>query len=166
MRTVLFLVLFVMLASLVLHHPPLESLLFAVALAVGLTPEFLPMIMSVTLTQGAVHMARQQVIVKHLAAIEDFGSMDVLCSDKTGTLTTGTMVLERCLDPVGHPDERPSASPHSTASTKPASAARSIPPFWLPASQTPRHIPRSTKSHSTLNVGGCRSWSRARAGGC
>ena len=107
MRTVLFLVLFVMLASLVLHHPPLESLLFAVALAVGLTPEFLPMIMSVTLTQGAVHMARQQVIVKHLAAIEDFGSMDVLCSDKTGTLTTGTMVLERCLDPVGHPDERP-----------------------------------------------------------
>jgi Mg2+-importing ATPase len=107
MRTVLFLVLFVMLASLVLHHPPLESLLFAVPLAVGLTPEFLPMSMSVTLAQGAVHMARQQVIVKHLAAIEDFGSMDVLCSDKTGTLTTGTMVLERCLDPVGHPDERP-----------------------------------------------------------
>jgi P-type Mg2+ transporter len=106
MRTVLFLVLFVMLASLVLHHPPLESLLFAVALAVGLTPEFLPMIMSVTLAQGAVHMARPQVIVKHLAAIEDFGSMDVLCSDKTGTLTTGTMVLERCLDPVGHPDKR------------------------------------------------------------
>src|SRR5207245_2781732 len=57
--------------------------------------------------RGAVHMARQQVIVKHLAAIEDFGSMDVLCSDKTGTLTTGTMVLDRCLDPVGHPDERP-----------------------------------------------------------
>jgi Mg2+-importing ATPase len=107
MRTVLFLVLFVVLASLALHHPPLESLLFAVALAVGLTPEFLPMIMSVTLAQGAVHMARQQVIVKHLAAIEDFGSMDVLCSDKTGTLTTGTMVLDRCLDPLGQPDERP-----------------------------------------------------------
>jgi Mg2+-importing ATPase len=107
MRTVLFLVLFVVLASLALHHPPLESLLFAVALAVGLTPEFLPMIMSVTLTRGAVHMARQHVIVKHLAAIEDFGSMDVLCSDKTGTLTTGTMVLDRCLDPVGQPDERP-----------------------------------------------------------
>ena len=62
---------------------------------------------SFTLARGAVHMARQQVIVKHLAAIEDFGSMDVLCSDKTGTLTTGTMVLDRCLDPVGHPDERP-----------------------------------------------------------
>jgi Mg2+-importing ATPase len=107
MRTVLFVVLFVVLASLTLRHPPIESLLFAVALAVGLTPEFLPMIMQVTLAQGAVHMARQQVIVKHLAAIEDFGSMDVLCSDKTGTLTTGTMVLERCLDPVGRPVERP-----------------------------------------------------------
>ncbi len=106
MRTVLFLVLFVVLASLALHHPPLESLLFAVALAVGLTPEFLPMIMGVTLAQGAVHMARQKVIVKHLSAIEDFGSMDVLCSDKTGTLTTGTMVLDRCLDPSGE------AAPH------------------------------------------------------
>jgi len=107
MRTVLFLVLFVVLASLALHHPPLESLLFAVALAVGLTPEFLPMIMGVTLAQGAVHMARHKVIVKHLAAIEDFGSMDVLCSDKTGTLTTGEMVLDRCLDPLGRPAERP-----------------------------------------------------------
>lgn len=109
MRTVLFLVLFVVLASLVLHHPPLESLLFAVALAVGLTPEFLPMIMGVTLAQGAVHMARRQVIVKHLSAIEDFGSMDVLCSDKTGTLTTGTMVLEHSVDPHGQPAPRPVA---------------------------------------------------------
>src|SRR5262252_2506161 len=107
MRTVLFLVLFVVLASLALHHPPLESLLFAVALAVGLTPEFLPMIMGVTLAQGAVHMARQKVIVKHLSAIEDFGSMDVLCSDKTGTLTTGAMVLDRCLDPSGEEASHP-----------------------------------------------------------
>jgi P-type Mg2+ transporter len=107
MRTVLFLVLFVVLASLTLHHPPLESLLFAVALAVGLTPEFLPMIMGVTLAQGAVHMARQKVIVKHLSAIEDFGSMDVLCSDKTGTLTTGAMVLDRCLGPSGEEARHP-----------------------------------------------------------
>jgi Mg2+-importing ATPase len=107
MRTVLFLVLFVVLASLTLHHPPLESLLFAVALAVGLTPEFLPMIMGVTLAQGAVHMARQKVIVKHLSAIEDFGSMDVLCSDKTGTLTTGAMVLDRCLGPSGEETRHP-----------------------------------------------------------
>jgi P-type Mg2+ transporter len=62
--------------------------------------------MGVTLAQGAVHMARQKVIVKHLSAIEDFGSMDVLCSDKTGTLTTGAMVLDRCLDPSGE------AAPH------------------------------------------------------
>jgi Mg2+-importing ATPase len=106
MRTVLFLVLFVLLASFALHRPPLDSFLFAVALAVGLTPEFLPMITTVTLGQGAVRMARQKVIVKHLAAIEDFGSMDVLCSDKTGTLTSGQMELDRCLGPFGKPADR------------------------------------------------------------
>ena len=106
-RTVMFLVLFVVLANLVLHRPALESFLFAVALAVGLTPEFLPMITTVTLGQGALRMARRKVIVKHLAAIEDFGSLDVLCSDKTGTLTSGDMALERSLDPLGRPAERP-----------------------------------------------------------
>src|SRR5205814_9096059 len=98
-----FLVLFVLLASALLHRAFLDSLLFAVALAVGLTPEFLPMISAVTLSRGAAHMARQKVIVKHLAAIEDFGSMDVLCSDKTGTLTTGEMALDAALDPAGRP---------------------------------------------------------------
>jgi Mg2+-importing ATPase len=107
MRTVLFLVLFVVVVGLALRHPPLQSVLFAVALAVGLTPEFLPMIAAVTLAQGAVHMARRKVIVKHLAAIEVFGGMDVLCSDKTGTLTTGQMVLDRVLDPLGRSAERP-----------------------------------------------------------
>ena len=101
MRTVFFLVLFVLLAGALLHHKFLESLLFAVALAVGLTPEFLPMISAVTLSRGAAHMARQKVIVKHLEAIQNFGSMDVLCSDKTGTLTSGDMVLDRHLDPFG-----------------------------------------------------------------
>jgi Mg2+-importing ATPase len=103
MKTVVFLVLFVVVAGVLMHRPPLQSLLFAVALAVGLTPEFLPVIVTVTLAQGAVRMARQRVIVKHLAAIEDFGSMDVLCSDKTGTLTTGEMRLDAALDPVGRP---------------------------------------------------------------
>jgi len=107
MRTVLFLVLFVFLVSLAAHRDPLESLLFAVALAVGLTPEFLPMITTVTLGQGAVHMARQKVIVKHLAAIQNLGSMDVLCSDKTGTLTSGHMALDRQVDALGQPAERP-----------------------------------------------------------
>ena len=107
MRTVFFLVLFVLLVGALMHHAFLESLLFAVALAVGLTPEFLPMISAVTLSRGAAHMARQKVIVKHLEAIENFGSMDVLCSDKTGTLTSGEMVLERHLDPFGQASERP-----------------------------------------------------------
>jgi Mg2+-importing ATPase len=107
MRTVLFLVLFVLLSGALLHHAFLESLLFAVALAVGLTPEFLPMISAVTLSRGAAHMARQKVIVKHLEAIENFGSMDVLCSDKTGTLTSGDMRLDRHLDPFGEVSERP-----------------------------------------------------------
>jgi Mg2+-importing ATPase len=97
------------LVSIALRHDALQSLLFAVALAVGLTPEFLPMITSVTLARGAVKMARQKVIVKQLAAIQNFGSIDVLCSDKTGTLTTGNMVLDRAMDPLGDPSQRPLA---------------------------------------------------------
>jgi Mg2+-importing ATPase len=106
MKTTILLVLFVLLVSVVLHHNFLESLLFAVALAVGLTPEFLPMITTVTLGQGAVHMARKKVIVKHLEAMQNFGSIDVLCSDKTGTLTSGEMALDQHLDPFGSTSER------------------------------------------------------------
>jgi Mg2+-importing ATPase len=80
--------------------------MFAVALAVGLTPEFLPMITSVTLSKGAVAMARKKVIVKHLSSIQNLGSLDVLCSDKTGTLTVGIMSLDRSLDPFGKPSPR------------------------------------------------------------
>jgi Mg2+-importing ATPase len=106
MRTVLFLVLFVFLINAALKRDPFESLLFAIALAVGLTPEFLPMITSVTLAQGAVHMARKKVIVKNLATMQNFGSIDVLCSDKTGTLTSGQLVLDRHVDPFGEPSEQ------------------------------------------------------------
>jgi Mg2+-importing ATPase len=105
-RTVFFLVLFLIVVSVVRHRDPLQSLMFAVALAVGLTPEFLPMITSVTLSKGAVAMARKKVIVKHLSAIENLGSLDVLCSDKTGTLTAGTMSLDRSLDPFGKVSQR------------------------------------------------------------
>ena len=105
-RTVIFLVLFLIIVSIARHRDPLQSLLFAVALAVGLTPEFLPMITSVTLSKGAVAMAHKKVIVKHLSAIENLGSVDVLCSDKTGTLTAGTMTLDRALDPFGNPSQR------------------------------------------------------------
>ncbi len=107
MRTVVFLVLFILVMSVALHRNALESVLFAVALAVGLTPEFLPMITTVTLAQGALRMWRQKVIVKHLASIQNLGSVDVLCCDKTGTLTAGDMQLDRALDPLGRPSERP-----------------------------------------------------------
>jgi P-type Mg2+ transporter len=106
MKTIIFLVFFVVLVSIVMRHNPLESILFALALAVGLTPEFLPMITTVTLGRGALHMARQKVIVKHLEAIQNFGSMDVLCSDKTGTLTSGEMTLNQHVDALGNPSDR------------------------------------------------------------
>src|SRR5208337_612127 len=105
-RTVFFLVLFLLVVSIVRHRDPLQSLMFAVALAVGLTPEFLPMITSVTLSKGAVAMARKKVIVKHLSSIQNLGSLDVLCSDKTGTLTAGTMSFDRSLDAFGKPSSR------------------------------------------------------------
>ncbi|HXX69935.1 MAG TPA: magnesium-translocating P-type ATPase [Polyangiaceae bacterium] len=106
-RTVLVLVLVLLAASLAMHRPPFQSLLFAVALAVGLTPEFLPMITTVTLAQGAARMAREHVIVKHLAAIQNLGSIDVLCSDKTGTLTVGEMRVEGSYDALGGSADRP-----------------------------------------------------------
>ena len=107
LTTTITLVLFIILVSTAFKHDPFESLLFAVALGVGLTPEFLPMITSVTLTQGALRMAREQVIVKHLPAIQNFGSIDILCSDKTGTLTAGVMQFDRTLDPTGAASPRP-----------------------------------------------------------
>jgi len=101
-RATVFLVLFVVLVNLLFHRPLLESFLFALALAVGLTPELLPMIVSVTLSHGAIRMARKHVIVKRLSAIDDLGSMDVLCSDKTGTLTEARIKLIRQVDLYGN----------------------------------------------------------------
>ncbi len=106
LQAVVFLMLLVFLANIVLQRDPLQSLLFSVALAVGLTPEFLPMIIAVALAGGAVRMSRHKVIVKHLAAMQNFGSMDVLCSDKTGTITSGSMQLAESLDPLGAPNDR------------------------------------------------------------
>ncbi|MFD1327130.1 magnesium-translocating P-type ATPase [Mycoplana ramosa] len=97
-RLTVLLVLFVLLVNLLLDRPLLESFLFAMALAVGLTPELLPMVISVTLARGAVRMSREQVIVKRLSAIHDLGSMDILCSDKTGTLTEARIKLVREVD--------------------------------------------------------------------
>jgi Mg2+-importing ATPase len=106
MRLTMMLVLFVLFVNALFHRPWLESFLFAIALAVGLTPELLPMVISVTLSRGAVRMARKRVIVKRLAAIEDLGSMDVLCTDKTGTLTEARIRLERHVDAAGNDSSR------------------------------------------------------------
>ncbi len=105
-RTVVFLIGFVMLTSVVAGRKPLPSLLFAVALAVGLTPEFLPMISTITLGLGARRMASRDVLVKNLATIQNFGSIDILVSDKTGTLTSGRMAVAAATDPLGKPSER------------------------------------------------------------
>ena len=102
MRLTFLLVLFVFLINAFFHRPFLESFLFAIALAVGLTPELLPMVITVTLSRGALRMAKKQVIVKRLSAIHNLGSMDVLCTDKTGTLTEGRIRLERHLDAGGN----------------------------------------------------------------
>lgn len=104
MRLTFLLVLFTLLVNVALHRPLLESFLFAVALAVGLTPELLPMVVSVTLTRGALRMAALKVIVKRPSAIQDMGAMDVLCTDKTGTLTEAKIRLERHIDAQGLDD--------------------------------------------------------------
>jgi Mg2+-importing ATPase len=106
LRLAILMVGFVVLVNLVRQRPGLESFLFAIALAVGLTPELLPMVVSVTLARGALRMASRKVIVKRLAAIHDLGAMDLLCTDKTGTLTEGRIHLERHLDPSGRESER------------------------------------------------------------
>lgn len=95
----------VLAANIVLRHPTIEMLLFAMALAVGLTPELLPAIFTITLARGAKDMAKRGVIVKRLNAIENLGSMDVLCTDKTGTLTEGVVQLDDTLDFKGLPSD-------------------------------------------------------------
>ena len=101
LRVMVVMVLFVLIVNQWLGRPWIESMLFAVALAVGLSPELLPAIVSVTLSAGARRMAKRGVIVRQLEAIENLGSMDVLCTDKTGTLTEGTLVLDAATDPDG-----------------------------------------------------------------
>ncbi|WP_454918631.1 magnesium-translocating P-type ATPase [Xanthobacter sediminis] len=105
-RLTLALVLVVLATRVVLGRPALDSLMFAVALAVGLTPELLPMITTVTLARGAMRMAGRKVIVKRLASIHDLGAMTVLCTDKTGTLTSAEISLARSLDAAGTEDPR------------------------------------------------------------
>jgi Mg2+-importing ATPase len=106
MQLVFFLVIFVFLINALYRHSVLDSLLFAVALAVGVTPELLPMILSLNLSRGAIAMSGKGVIVKHLASIQNFGSMDILCADKTGTLTENRITLIRHVDGQGRDSEK------------------------------------------------------------
>jgi Mg2+-importing ATPase len=105
-RLTIALIVVVMTTHVLFGRPVLQSLMFSVALAVGLTPELLPMITTVTLTRGALRMAARKVIVKRLAAIHDLGAMTVLCTDKTGTLTSAQITLAHSLDARGAPDDR------------------------------------------------------------
>jgi Mg2+-importing ATPase len=91
----------VLVANVLLGRPVLDSLLFAAALAVGITPELLPAIVSVTLSRGAAMLTSKGVLVRRLVAIEDLGAMDVLCTDKTGTLTVGDVALDQAIDVEG-----------------------------------------------------------------
>ena len=104
-KFVFFLVIFVFFINALLRHGILESLLFSIALAVGMTPELLPMILSLNLSKGSVAMSKKGAIVKHPESIQNFGSMDVLCTDKTGTLTQNEIALVRHLDTEGNDSE-------------------------------------------------------------
>lgn len=106
MEVTLILVVLIFVANVYLKRPVLESFLFSLALAVGLTPQLLPAIVSVNLARGAKQMAKKQVIVKRLPAIENFGSMNVFCSDKTGTLTEGEVKIHSAVDVDGKESER------------------------------------------------------------
>ena len=106
MEVTLSLVILIFVANVYLHRPVLDSFLFSLALAVGLTPQLLPAIVSVNLARGAKKMAKKQVIVKRLPAIENFGSMNVFCTDKTGTLTEGAVKIHAAVDGMGKESDR------------------------------------------------------------
>ena len=100
------LVIVIFAVNVALHRPVLDALLFTLALAVGLTPQLLPAIVSVTLSYGARRMAAEGVVVRRLASIEDLGGMEILCTDKTGTITEGTVAVHAATDWTGAPSER------------------------------------------------------------
>ena len=106
MEVTLVLVIAIFAINVYLARPVLDSFLFSLALAVGLTPQLLPAIISINLSHGAKRMAQAKVIVKRLASIEDFGSMNVICSDKTGTLTEGIVHLQSAIDVEGAPSDK------------------------------------------------------------
>jgi len=154
----LVIVILVFFANLLLHRPAVDSLLFSLALAVGLTPEFLPAIISVTLARGARAMAANGVIVRRLDAIENLGSMDLLCTDKTGTLTEGVIRLDACRDASGAEARRYGSGPCSTQRCRPAWRTRStrLSPRGRARETTLPPMPRWMKSPMTSSASGLR----------
>lgn len=141
-----------------LERPVLESFLFSMALAVGLTPQLLPAIISVNLSHGARRMARQHVVVKRLASIENFGSMNVLCSDKTGTLTEGSMRLHAALDLDGQPSERVLFHGHINAMFETGFPNPWMKPCVVTAPSISPAIVKWKRSPTILFASGCPSW--------
>jgi Mg2+-importing ATPase len=147
MQVTLLLVMAIFAINLHLGRPLLESVLFSLALAVGLTPQLLPAIISINLARGAKRMAKARVIVKRLESIENFGSMNVICADKTGTLTEGTVRLQAALDVAGNPSERVLLHAylnafHETGFTNPIDdAIRSHRPFDMSGYEKVSEIP-------------------------
>ena len=167
LRLTVFLVLFVLLAHLAFGRPVLESFLFAVALAVGLTPELLPMIMTVTLSRGALRMAKKAVVVKRLAAIHDLGAMDVLCTDKTGTLTEARISLVGCPGPDGVESERVLTLAAINSRFSSGIRARSIRRSSIAAPTIAFSTGRNwMKFHSISSAGRCPFWQRATVSAC
>ena len=165
-RLTLALVVVVLATRVLFGRPVLDSLLFAVALAVGLTPELLPMITTVTLSRGALRMAGRKVIVKRLASIHDLGAMTVLCTDKTGTLTSAEITLARSLDPVGSrrsarcPARRDCGRPRRRPRLARRCAGRAV----RRGRRRAGHSPAGTPSISI--AGWDRCWQQARKASC
>ena len=121
-RAVIALVIFVFGGNLLLQRPLFESLLFSLALAVGLTPQMLPVIISVCLSTGARHLAREKVLIRRLDAIEDLGTMQILCTDKTGTLTIGELRVDRAISIDGKASDRVAHLAYENAKLQSSSA--------------------------------------------
>jgi P-type Mg2+ transporter len=132
MRLTILMVLFVLVVNVSFHRPVLESLMFALALAVGLTPELLPMIVTVTLARSALDLSKRKVIVKRLSAIHDLGAMNVLCTDKTGTLTEATIKLVRTIDGRGSESAAVYAYAYVNSRFESGMKVRSMTPFSRP----------------------------------
>jgi Mg2+-importing ATPase len=102
LRLTVAMVVAVLALNLIAHRPLLDAVLFSIAIAIGMTPELLPVILTVSLSRGAVNMSKRHVIVKHLPAIQNVGRMDILCTDKTGTLTENRIAVMKVIDVSGH----------------------------------------------------------------